>query len=224
MADIFLSYAREDRATAGDLARAFEGFGFSVWWDRQIPHGKNYRQVIQTELAAAKCVLVLWSLNSVDSEFVHDEAGLARKFDKLIPARIRPESDPALGFGQTQTADLTDWRPGGSSDEMELLRHAIESFTVVRSPTTRPQRPITPLPRSMAPEVPILVIPPEARAHNPFAALELRPKTQAVASPPAATLQPKPSFDFDKWFNDNRTAIYGLCVFAFSFLMWWLRQ
>lgn len=36
MTDIFISYASEDRARAGQFASAFEARGWSVWWDRRI--------------------------------------------------------------------------------------------------------------------------------------------------------------------------------------------
>ena len=32
--DIFLSYASQDSAKAGELARVLQADGWSVWWDR----------------------------------------------------------------------------------------------------------------------------------------------------------------------------------------------
>ena len=40
MADIFIGYAREDRAVAAVLAKALEGCGWSVWWDRVIERNR----------------------------------------------------------------------------------------------------------------------------------------------------------------------------------------
>ncbi len=36
MADIFLSYASEDRERVQPLAEVLEGQGYSVWWDTRI--------------------------------------------------------------------------------------------------------------------------------------------------------------------------------------------
>ena len=50
MSDIFISYKREDRPRARAVARSFEKHGFSVWWDRKIPPGRTFDQVIQEAL------------------------------------------------------------------------------------------------------------------------------------------------------------------------------
>ena len=57
MADVFLSYAREDRETAERLAHALERHGWSVWWDRHVPAGKRFDEVIAKSLASARCVM-----------------------------------------------------------------------------------------------------------------------------------------------------------------------
>ena len=61
MSDIFISYAREDRDKAKALAELFQHQDWSVWWDRNIPPGRSFDEVIEEALGAAKCVVVLWS-------------------------------------------------------------------------------------------------------------------------------------------------------------------
>ena len=61
MADIFISYASEDRERAGRVASVLESCGWSVWWDRKIVVGQAFDKTIESELEAAKCVIVLWS-------------------------------------------------------------------------------------------------------------------------------------------------------------------
>ena len=69
MADIFLSYAREDLRQAEQLASALASAGWSIWWNRTLLPGQNFDEVIQNEIDAAKCVLVLWSVTSVESRW-----------------------------------------------------------------------------------------------------------------------------------------------------------
>lgn len=107
--DVFISYAREDRATAQALAGALSAAGLNVWWDRQIVGGQDFTDVIAERLGAAQRVLVLWSRASVGSSFVRDEAAHARDAGKLLPLRI-DEVRPPLGFGTIHTLDLLDWR------------------------------------------------------------------------------------------------------------------
>ncbi len=77
MADVFLSYATEDRPLAERLAAALEKAGLSVWWDRYIRGGSEFSQDIERELEAAGKVLVLWSKSGNRSRWVRDEASAA---------------------------------------------------------------------------------------------------------------------------------------------------
>jgi hypothetical protein len=123
MADIFISYAREDLESAGRLAATLQEQGWSVFWDRTIPAGKSWREVIGATLADARCIVVLWSQHSVDSHWVIEEADFGLRRRILIPAFIE-SAEPPFGFGSIQAADLSEWRVGRmerSSDFWAML-------------------------------------------------------------------------------------------------------
>ena len=61
MSDIFISYASQDRDRVQSLVRALEREGWSVWWDRRIPTGRSFDEVIQEALDASKTVVVVWT-------------------------------------------------------------------------------------------------------------------------------------------------------------------
>ena len=82
LADIFLSYASEDREAACLIAQALESQSWTVWWDRKIPAGQAFDEVIEREIGMAKSVVVLWSKNSTKSEWVKNEAAAAVEHDK----------------------------------------------------------------------------------------------------------------------------------------------
>lgn len=121
MADIFISYAREDKARAQILAEALGRHNFSVWWDKKIPPGKTWEEFIGGALDSAKSVIVLWSEMSVKSNWVKEEADRAARRGVLIPVLI-DKIDPPLGFGRIEAADLINWQ-GESSDPdfLELI-------------------------------------------------------------------------------------------------------
>lgn len=105
MADIFLSYAKEDRARASRFAAAFSKHGWSVFWDPLIPTGKPFDLIIASELEAARCVVVLWSQYSIKSNWVKDEAREGEHRGILHPVLI-DDVKPPLGFRSLQYADL----------------------------------------------------------------------------------------------------------------------
>ena len=113
MADIFLSYANEDREAARAVAGLLESAGCTVWWDRRIPAGRTWRSMIEEALRDMRCMVVLWSTHSVESDWVKEEAEEARAVGKLIPVMIESVKPP-VGFRSIQAADLINW--DGSQD------------------------------------------------------------------------------------------------------------
>ena len=82
--DIFLSYAREDEARAGELAKSLEQQGFSVFWDREVPPGETWHSHIGRALVNAKCVVVAWSRHSIVSDWVIEEASKGKRRKVLV--------------------------------------------------------------------------------------------------------------------------------------------
>jgi len=127
MTDVFVSYARKDRDFVGKLVDAIKSQGWMVWWDPALIAGQRFDQAIREALAEAKCVVVVWSPNSIDSQWVQDEAGVGRDRHALIPVTIDGATSP-LGFRQLQTVDLTDWDPGTEDDRLKDLLLGVRSL------------------------------------------------------------------------------------------------
>ncbi|MCZ6683567.1 MAG: toll/interleukin-1 receptor domain-containing protein [Planctomycetota bacterium] len=88
MADIFLSYSSDDRERVIPLVEALTRDGYSVWWDRDIRPGPSFDREIEAAINEAKCIVVLWSASSVDSEWVRNEVEEGVRRGLLVPAVI----------------------------------------------------------------------------------------------------------------------------------------
>ncbi|HEY9205323.1 MAG TPA: TIR domain-containing protein [Candidatus Methanoperedens sp.] len=124
MSDIFLSYKSEDKPRAKIIAEALEQHGYSVWWDRIIPPGKTFDQVIEEALDASKCVIVLWSKESTISEWVKNEAREGARRHILVPILIDNVKIP-FEFRHIQAAQLIDWQGVLPNSEFDLLLKSV---------------------------------------------------------------------------------------------------
>ena len=140
MADVFLSYSTEDLPRVRPLIAALEERGLSVWWDKKIPPGKSYTQVIRENLNAAHVVLVVWSKHSVNSDWVQIEATKGKARGILVPALIDSVVDDIpWEFSLIEAANLVQWQGDTEDEEFEEL---IRSLAAHRgAPTTRSQLP-----------------------------------------------------------------------------------
>ena len=126
MADVFISYASEDRDRVRPLAEALQSRGFNVWWDRALSAGQDYATTIERELKQAKAVIVIWTKGSAASTFVRDEAGRARDEGRLVPVML-DRVDIPLGFGAFQAEDFTRWNGGANAPQLQLLEEVLKA-------------------------------------------------------------------------------------------------
>ena len=122
--NVFLSYAHADQAQATTLVAALESHGFEVWWDALIEGGALFADSIEAALKRCDAVVVLWSRQSVGSDWVRDEAAVGREQRKLVPLSL-DGVDPPLGFGQYHAIDFSNWRGKAAAVEVQALLRAI---------------------------------------------------------------------------------------------------
>jgi len=127
MSDIFISYCKADYNQVKRIVNKLHKKGFSIWWDEKIEPGKSFDEIIAKHLDSAKCVLVFWSNNSVNSDWVKEEAEAGKKKKNLIPVLIDEVQLP-LGFGRIQTTNLINISDHNSKRELKKLYNAISNI------------------------------------------------------------------------------------------------
>ncbi|MGH6909524.1 MAG: TIR domain-containing protein, partial [Phenylobacterium sp.] len=137
MSDVFVSYSSQDRARVVPLVQALERRGWSVWWDRKIDAGTAFDREIEAAIDEAKCIVVVWSENSVQSDWVRSEASEGLNRGILAPVAIDPVRPP-LAFRLTQTVDLT-----AADASLEPLIEAVRRHCPLANRGGRNQSPFT---------------------------------------------------------------------------------
>ncbi|WP_323789795.1 toll/interleukin-1 receptor domain-containing protein [Psychroserpens sp.] len=145
MYDIFISYSSRDKDFAKDFAEDLKSEGFSVWWDTSIPAGKTYAEVIEEALKASKSVLVLWSSNSITSDWVKLEANEGREKKVLIPVKIE-DVDIPFAFKNIQAANLINWNRDHQHPDFKKLIQDINSIIGVKN---KPQGNVNIIPNNL---------------------------------------------------------------------------
>ena len=84
MADIFISYAKDDQPLAQRLSAWLETQGWTTWWITNQLGNNKAREPILAELNKSRVVVVLWSKASIASPFVVHQAIAGRDERKLL--------------------------------------------------------------------------------------------------------------------------------------------
>jgi adenylate cyclase len=127
MADVFVSYARSDKALVAPLVAAIEAQGWSVWWDPEIDAGQHFDDQIEAELKAAKAVLVVWTPTSVISRWVRGEAREAADRGTLVPVRFDSVSLP-MDVRAIHTTELDGWGEDVRSPQFRALLRSLTAM------------------------------------------------------------------------------------------------
>jgi len=160
MADVFVSYARVDKARVAPIVAAIEAQGWSVWWDPEIAAGQLFDDQIEAQLAAAKCVLVVWTPTSVASRWVRGEAREAADRGILVPVRFDDARLP-MDVRALHTTDLDRWGDNPSSAPFQEVLRALGGM-MARNAAPRAEGSVAGAPADPAPKssrVSICVLP-----------------------------------------------------------------
>ncbi|HXZ69129.1 MAG TPA: TIR domain-containing protein [Alphaproteobacteria bacterium] len=124
MADIFVSYARADKARVAPLVAALERQGWSVWWDPAIAPGQEFDDRIAEEIDKASAVVVVWTPTSVASRWVRGEAREAADRSVLVPVRFENARLP-IDARVMHTTDLDSWNEDAKGPVFQELLGAL---------------------------------------------------------------------------------------------------
>jgi len=153
MADVFISYKREERARVEQIAERLKGLGLSVWFDSRLPSGESFDEEINREVHAAKCVMVCWSPGAVQSQWVRAEAAIGRERDVLATVMLAP-TKLYPPFNLIHTIDLSKWdgrdtdpawlatigRIGALADRPDLVERAGKFAGLAGADLTKPKK------------------------------------------------------------------------------------
>lgn len=127
MADVFLSYARTDKARIAPLVKVIEAAGMTVWWDPEIVPGHEFDQQIVAELKAASAVVVVWTPASVASRWVRGEAREGAERGILVPVRFEGAELP-IDVRAFHTTDFDGWGEDPDSPQAKELLRALDAM------------------------------------------------------------------------------------------------
>ena len=123
MHQIFISYARDDKSFAYQLAEKLERF-YTIWIDRGISAGLEWEQEIDAAIRNCEIFIVVISDASNKSEWVARETLRAEQLEKYrIPLLI--EGEIPLRLLNVQVLDFREDFEGGMRDLLEALKRQI---------------------------------------------------------------------------------------------------
>lgn len=121
---VFISSAKEDQDRVERLVKYLSKIGFNIlWWGRDIEGSWLNDESLQD----AACVVVVWTLASVDNESIRDEASKGQERGILLPILLDSSASIPDNFKGLPYHDLTHW-DGKDDTTLQHLADRIESL------------------------------------------------------------------------------------------------
>jgi len=120
--EVFVSYSRKDNKIVEPIVEKLRNAGFAVWRDREnLPsNSTDFSKEAQKAIDFAQCVLVIWTENSIDSEYVSGEAIQAKNQRKLV------QVNNGIAHNKLKSPfNVAQCTPLDLSKVVELVRQAI---------------------------------------------------------------------------------------------------
>ncbi len=92
--DLFLSYSRKDKAVADAFYEAASGQGLTVWYDKLLQGGQDWRQGIVEALTQSNALIILFSKESNASKQLIKELAVADDLGKLVIPVLIEDAKP----------------------------------------------------------------------------------------------------------------------------------
>ena len=98
MTQLFLSHSHADLACAERIRADLEAAGYEVWKDTQsiAPGSPSWVRAIDTGIRGSAGIIVVWSANAANSEWVERELLFAQQLKKMIYPVICDGTEPGL--------------------------------------------------------------------------------------------------------------------------------
>ncbi len=125
MADVFISYKRNERAEIEEIAKALKALSIDVWFDARLEAGESFSKEIGRESKAAKAILVCWSPGALASQWVEAEAMVGLEDKKLAACVVGNQTGlvPHTPFNTIHTPDMIGWANMARSNPSEAATH-----------------------------------------------------------------------------------------------------
>lgn len=126
MSNIFISYSKKDTELANSIRLNLKSEGYDVWWDNNLIAGNPWEEEIHNALKKSEIILILWTNNSIKSDWVKHEASIAKLKGNLIQVFIDDISFIPSIFQTIQSSNLTDWNMRENDTSFVALLESIK--------------------------------------------------------------------------------------------------
>lgn len=132
MPTVFFSYSRADEGLATRLAQEFELRGITVWRDqRNLRAGESWPKALGDAIAACDALVLLWSREAAESEWVESEWSTASANRKPV--------FPCLADSTPLPPLLRGIQAVGAKDVANAAESIADALGVVTNPVEKPK-------------------------------------------------------------------------------------